>query len=346
MPLTHSTVWWPRHRLFLSLGRHRYDLATRALVMGILDCTTDSFHDDGSHFNLDRFFERAEQLIREGADLLDMGGVKAGPGPQVTEEEELDRVVPVIASLRDRFDLPLSADTWRTSVARAAFEAGAVVGNDMSGFADPEYLSVAAAAGASVVATHARLSPRVPDHAPHLDDVVAEVEDFLLMRAERALLSGIPADHIILDAGLELGKTAHQSLLLLQGSARLASLGYPLLLSSSDKTPLGVPPELGFCERRNASLAAAAAGIAGGCRLIRVHDVTGTCKVRDLLAAILESAPQHGAGPEGAGPVRAGVEEAGVEEARVEEAGPEEAAVDRAGPQQAGETALGPGMLR
>ena len=326
MPLTHSTVWWPRHRLFLSLGQHRYDLATRALVMGILDCTTASFYDHGSHFNLDRFFERAEQFVREGADVLDVGGVRAGPGPQVTEEEELDRVVPVIASLRDRFDVPLSADTWRASVARAAFEAGAVVGNDMSGFADPEYLLVAAAAGASVVATHVRLSPRVPDPAPHYDDVVAEVERFLLMRAERALLSGIPADHIILDAGLDLGKTADQSLLLLQSSARLASLGYPLLLSSSDKTFLGVLPELGVGERRNTSLAAAAAGIAGGCRLIRVHDGVGICTVRDLLAAILESAPQHGIGPE---------------EAAVDRAG-----VDRAGPEQANEAALGSGMLR
>jgi dihydropteroate synthase len=239
----------------------------------------------------------------------------------VTEEEELDRVVPVIASLRDRFDLPLSADTWRASVARAAFEAGAVVGNDMSGFADPEYLSVAAAAGASVVVTHMRLSPRAPDPAPHHDDVVAEVERFLLMRAERALLGGIPADHIVLDAGLGLGKTADQSLLLLQSSARLASLGYPLLLSSSNKTFLGAFAEPGVGERRNASLAAAAAGIAGGCRLMRVHDVAGTCKVRDLLAAILESVPRHGIGPEGAGPVEAA-------------------------PVEAGETALGPGMLR
>ena len=114
--------------------------------------------------------------------MLDVGGVKAGPGPEVTEEEELDRVVPVIASLHERFDVPLSVDTWRASVAAAAFEAGAVLGNDISGFADPDYLAAAAAAGASVVATHIRLSPRVPDPEPHYDDVVAEVERFLLDR--------------------------------------------------------------------------------------------------------------------------------------------------------------------
>jgi dihydropteroate synthase len=234
-----------------------------------------------------------------------VGGVKAGPGPEVTEQEELDRVVPVIATLVERFDVPISVDTWRASVAAACFEAGAVVGNDISGFADPGYLSAASAAGASVVATHIRLSPRVPDPAPHYDDVVAEVERFLLACAERAQKSGVPAEHVILDAGLDLGKTAAQSLLLLQSSARLASLGYPLLLSSSNKTFLGVLLGLEIGERREASLASAALGIAGGCRLVRVHDVAGTCRVRDLLAAIGESAPRDLAGLDEAGPLRA-----------------------------------------
>jgi len=261
--------------------------------MGILNRTTDSFYDHGAYFDLDRFFDRADQLVREGADVLDVGGVKAGPGPEVTEEEELDRVVPVIAALHARFDVPLSVDTWRASVASAAFDAGAAVGNDISGFADPGYLPAAAAAGATVVATHIRLAPRVPDPTPHYADVVAEVERFLVERAERALAAGLAADHVIVDAGLDLGKTAEQSLLLLQRSAALASLGYPLLLSSSNKTFLGVVLEIALDERRSASLASAAMGIAGGCRLVRVHDVAGTCKVRDLLAAICEVAA-HG----------------------------------------------------
>lgn len=292
MPPPVSAIFRPRRPVFLQLGGRGYDLTTRALVVGILNRTKDSFYDHGSYFELDRFFERAEQLVKEGADVLDVGGVKAGPGPEVTEEEELERVVPVIASLRERFDVPLSVDTWRASVAAAAFSAGAVLGNDISGFADPAYLSAAAVAGASVVATHIRLSPRVPDPDPHYEDVVAEVERFLLARAENALSNGIGADRIVLDAGLDLGKTAEQSLLLLQSSARLASLGYALLLSSSNKTFLGVLLGLGIGERREASLASAAMGIAGGCRLVRVHDVAGTCKVRDLLAAIAESAPE------------------------------------------------------
>ncbi len=259
--------------------------------MGILNRTTDSFYDKGSYFALDRFFARAEQLVDEGADLLDVGGVKAGPGPEVTLAEELDRVVPVIGALKERFGVPLSVDTWRAQVAAAAFEEGAVLGNDISGFADPDYLPVAARAGASVVATHIRLAPRVPDPAPQYDDVVAEVERFLLERAEHARSAGIAAERIIFDAGLDLGKTPKQSMLLLRNSDRLASLGYPLLLSSSNKTFLGALLNLAIDERREASLGAAALGIIGGCRLLRVHDVARTCKVRDLLQAIMEAVP-------------------------------------------------------
>ena len=156
--------------------------------------------------------------MAEGADLLDVGGVKAGPGPEVGEAEELERVVPAIEALRARFDVPLSVDTWRAAVAAAPSRAGAVVGNDISGFADPDYLRVAAEAGASVVATHIRLEPRVADPEPHYDDVVATVAGFLTDRATRAEQAGIPPERIMIDAGLDLGKTAEQSLCLLRAS--------------------------------------------------------------------------------------------------------------------------------
>ena len=274
----------------LALGARTYDVTTTALVMGILNRTPDSFFDQGAHFGLDDLLRRAEQLVAEGADLLDVGGVKAGPGPEVGEEEELERVVPAIEAIRDRFDVPVSIDTWRAKVAGAAFSAGAVVGNDISGFADPDYLPVCAAAGATVVATHIRLAPRVADPQPHYDDVVREVREFLADRASRARRAGIPPERIVVDAGLDLGKTAEQSLTLLRQSQRLAELGHPLLLSASNKTFLGRALDLEIDARGPASLAAAAIGIIGGCRLVRAHDVKGTRRVCQVVAAVLEAA--------------------------------------------------------
>lgn len=274
----------------LTLGDNHHDVATRALVMGILNRTPDSFFDKGAFYAMDRFLARAEDLVGSGADILDVGGVKAGPGPDVSEQEELDRVVPAVAALRDRFGVALSVDTWRASVARECYDAGAVVGNDISGFADPAYLAVAAEAGATVVATHIRLKPRVRDPEPvYPEGVVEAVRSFLVTRVRMAEAAGIAPERIVIDAGLDLGKTTAQSVALLRESQRLAELGYPLLLSASNKTFLGELLGLSIDERGPASLAAAALGIAGGCRILRVHDVAGSCRVRDVLAAVLSA---------------------------------------------------------
>ena len=273
----------------LVLGARSYDITTRALVMGILNRTPDSFYDRGATFALDALVRRADEMVADGVDLFDVGGVKAGPGPEVSEAEELDRVLTTVVAVHARFDVPISVDTWRASVAREAFAAGAVLGNDISGFGDPDYLPVAAAAGASVVATHIRLAPRVADPDPVYVDVVATVAAFLRTRAGRARGAGIPADRIMVDAGLDLGKTAVQSERLLRASDTLAAIGYPLLLSASNKTFLGVLFGLEIGERRSASLAAAALGVSRGCRVLRVHDVAGTRRVRDAIAAVLEA---------------------------------------------------------
>ncbi len=275
--------------LVVALGERRVDVTHRALVMGVLNRTTDSFYPPAATYDLDAFLRRAERLVDEGADLLDVGGVRAGPGEEVTEDEELERVVPAIAELRRRFDVPLSVDTWRAGVAVAAFGAGAVVGNDISGFADEAYLPAAAEAGATVVATHIRLRPRVADPEPHYEDVTASVVAFLEERREWARAAGLGDEQIVLDAGLDLGKTTAQSLRLLRDSDVLAALGSPLLLSASNKTFLGALFDLAVTERREASLAAAALGVIGGCRILRVHDVAGTVRVRDALAAVSEA---------------------------------------------------------
>jgi len=271
----------------LRLGTTEHDLTTRTLVMGILNRTPDSFFDAGAHFGLDDLLVRADQLVAEGADLLDVGGVKAGPGPEVSEEEELDRVAPSVEALRARFDVPLSVDTWRSKVLAQACTAGAVVGNDISGFADDDYLPAAAAAGATVVATHIRLQPRVADPNPVYGDLVGEVRAFLVERVARARAAGIDEDQIIVDAGLDLGKTPAQSLTLLRESAALADLGPPLLLSASNKRFLGALLDLDIGERRIASHAAHALGIARGCRVIRVHDVRGAKRVCAVIDAVL-----------------------------------------------------------
>ncbi len=273
----------------LRLGSNVYDLSSRALVMGILNRTPDSFYDRGRYWDLDDFYSLAEKLVGEGADLLDVGGVKAGPGPEVTEAEEMDRVVPAIAGLASRFDVPLSVDTWRASVAREAYRTGATVGNDISGFADPKYLSEAAQAGATVVATHIRLGPRIADPEPVYSDVVHDVSDYLRERASWASEAGIDDSRIVIDAGLDLGKTASQSAELLRASDRLASLGWPLLLSASNKTFLGVRFDLELAERREATIAAHCVGVCLGCRIIRAHDVRSARRVADTVAEILQA---------------------------------------------------------
>jgi dihydropteroate synthase len=164
------------------------------------------------------------------------------------------------------------------------------MGNDISGFADPDYLPVSAAAGATVVATHIRLAPRVPDPEPQYGDVVAAVRQFLEERAERARTAGIAPERIVIDAGLDLGKTWQQSLVLLHRSDDLAGLGYPVMLSASNKPFLGRLLDLAVTERRAASLVAAALGMSRGCRIVRAHDVRGTRRVCEMIAAVLEAA--------------------------------------------------------
>jgi dihydropteroate synthase len=258
--------------------------------MGIVNRTTDSFYDHGAHFALDHAVRHAEDLAAAGADIIDVGGVRAGAGPEVSVDEEIDRVVPAITAIRERLGVPISVDTWRAEVADASFEAGAVLGNDISGFGDPDYLAVAQRHGASVVATHIRLVPRLDDPDPVYPDgdVVSAVERALLERLARANAAGLEDDRVIFDAGLDLGKTTPQSLELLGASSRLASLGPALLLSASNKGFLGELLSLGIDERQQASVSAVALGVTLGCRILRVHDVQSAGRAARTVLAILD----------------------------------------------------------
>lgn len=273
--------------MFLALGDTRFDITTRALVMGILNRTPDSFFDGGQYWDFDEFLRKAERLVDEGADFLDVGGVKAGPGPEVTPSEEMERVVPAIEALRARFDLPLSVDTFRASVLEESLMAGASVGNDISGFSDPAYLPTAAAHGASVVTTQVRIGPRIPDPEPIYADVRRDVVAFLRVRAQAALDAGIPRERIMVDAGLDLGKNPAMSAELLRHSDDLVELGFPVFLSASNKGFLGELAGTEVDDRRDATMGAHALGIALGCRVLRAHDVKGNRRLADMMSEVL-----------------------------------------------------------
>ena len=266
-------------RVRLRLGSVEHDLTTRTLVMGVLD-RAPSFLGTAGGAVPDDLLRRAEAVVEEDADVLDVGGVPAGPGPPVGEAEELERLVPVVEALRARFDVPLSIDTWRGRVAVEACAAGAAVVHDGSGFVDPDYLPAAAEAGAVVVVTHTRLPPDTVD-------VVEEVHSFLARQVVAATAAGIGDDRIVVDPGLDVGKSPAQSLTLLRESAALAGLGPPLRLDTSDKRFLGRLLDLEAGERRVAGHAAAALGIARGCRIVRTNDVRGARRVAAVLEALL-----------------------------------------------------------
>lgn len=273
----------------LLLGPHEFDITTRAIVMGILNRTPDSFFDGGQYFDFDDFVAKAEGLVADGADFLDIGGVRLKPGDEVTAEEELERVVPAVEAVAKRFDIPISVDTFRASVARACFEAGAVVGNDTSGFADPDYLLAAAEHGASVVASHVRLAPRVADPEPVYDDLVPDIVAYLKERADWAIDVGIPPERIMLDHALDLGKTFAMSADLFRRSEEIAALGFPTFLSASNKGFLGLLTGAEVGNRGAATHAAHALGIAKGCRVLRAHDVKGTRRVADTMSELLQA---------------------------------------------------------
>lgn len=270
----------------LRLKNNFFDLDERSLVMGILNRTRDSFFDRGAYFELDAFLQRAETLVMQGADILDIGGVKAGPGPEVSESEELDRVIPAVELLKARFDVPLSVDTWNTNVIQEALRKGAVLANDISGFGSSGYLEAVAKHGAAVVATHIRLVPRVADPEPTYGDLRSEVANFLVQRIERAIASGIDRESILIDAGFDLGKSTIQSMELLLATEELVSLGFPVLISASNKGFVGEVLKKDIQGRRIGSLAAASIAAVKGAKVFRVHDVAGTRQVIDVVTAI------------------------------------------------------------
>ncbi|NDU74141.1 dihydropteroate synthase [Actinomadura sp. DSM 109109] len=255
--------------------------------MAIINRTPDSFHDRGRTFALDKALVAVENALAHEADWLDIGGVPFAPGPPVSIEDEIDRVVPVIEGARSRTDAVISVETYRPEVARAAFAAGADVLNNTSGLHDPALADVVAETGTTLIITHSLADPRTPYPRPRYDDVVTEVADFLRARIALAEKRGVPADRIIIDPGHDLNKNTHHSLELTRRLPEIARLGHPLLVAVSNKDFIGETLERAQQDRVEGTLATLVVSILGGARIVRVHDVPEARQAVNMVESIL-----------------------------------------------------------
>jgi dihydropteroate synthase len=260
-----------------------------ALVMGVVNVTPDSFSDGGRFFDPQAAVERGLQLVAEGADLLDIGGESTRPGAEpVGEAEELRRVLPVIERLAGQVPVPLSIDTQKPGVARAALATGAAIVNDIAANrASPEMWEVVGAAGAGYVAMHMQGTPQTMQQAPTYADVVAAVQGFFADRLTRLAVAGVAPARVVLDPGIGFGKTAAHNLDLLARIAEFSSLGRPLLLGVSRKSFLGTLLGVEAERRLPGALACTVWAAREGVRLFRTHDVGATVQALRMTEAIV-----------------------------------------------------------
>lgn len=249
--------------------------------MGIVNVTPDSFSDGGRFFDFERALAHGERLIAEGADLLDIGGESTRPGAaEVGVDEELARVIPLVRALRDRA-VPISVDTSKPEVMRAALAEGAAIVNDVRALQAPGAVDAVAASDCGIVLMHMQGEPRTMQADPRYGDVVREVGDFLRARRDALVAAGVARERIVLDPGFGFGKTVAHNFTLLARLHELAALGQPLLAGLSRKSMLGHATGRAVGERVHASVAAALLAVQRGARIVRVHDVAAT---RDALA--------------------------------------------------------------
>jgi len=266
-----------------------FDLSAGPIVMGILNVTPDSFSDGGSYLDPSKAVERGLEMAEQGADIIDVGGESTRPGAEpVTEEEEIKRVMPVVESLARKLKVPVSIDTCKSAVARAAIEAGASIVNDISGLGfDPGLAKTAAEAKAGLVLMHIQGSPRDMQVNPCYTDVVSEVAQDLAKSMKLAVGSGVEKERIALDPGIGFGKDLEHNLKLLNNLKTLAALGRPVVVGASRKSFIG---KLGCGDspkgRLPGSLAAAVAAAANGASVLRVHDVAETRQALKVAVAI------------------------------------------------------------
>lgn len=283
----------------LRLGARTF-VSTDFAVMAIVNRTPDSFFDKGATFGFDAAVRRIDQVVAEGADIVDIGGVKAGQGPPVEEADEIARTVDLVAEVRNRHpDLVISVDTYRSRVADALCAAGAHLVNDTWAGSDPCLAEVAARWGAGLVCSHTGgQQPRTDPHRVRYADVVADVIEGTTMLAERAVAAGVRRDGILIDPTHDFGKNTYHSLELTRRLGELVDTGWPVLVSLSRKDFVGETLGLPVDARLPGTLAATAVSAWHGARVFRAHDVAATRQVVDMVASIKgdrrPAAPQRG----------------------------------------------------
>ncbi len=282
----------------LQIGRHALQL-DRARIMAVLNVTPDSFSDGGRFIGLDAALTQAQRLVEEGADLLDIGGESTRPGAvEVSVDAEIARVVPVIEAIASRFDLPISIDTSKPEVMRAAVAAGAGLINDVNALRAEGALEAVAALRVSVCLMHMQGEPRTMQDAPHYDDVVGEVKRFLADRVLSCQMAGIDKKRIVIDPGFGFGKSLEHNLALLAQLGQFASIEAPLLVGLSRKRMIGAITGREMDQRVAGSAAAALLAVERGACIVRVHDVAATRDALSMYQALrpFEKAPKRSAG--------------------------------------------------
>ena len=276
----------------LKLGHREFD-DDALLVMAIVNRTPDSFYDKGATWQEEKAFDRVRQVVAEGAEIVDIGGIKAAPGEEIDAEEEKRRVVGFVAAVREEFpDLVISVDTWRAEVGRAVCEAGADLLNDAWGGYDAELAAVAGEYGAALVCTHTGgMVPRTRPHRVQYDDVVADVITSTVVYAERAVAAGVDPHSVLIDPAHDFGKNTWHSLEVTRRLDEMTATGWPVLVSLSNKDFVGETLDVPVGERLTGTLAATAICAWHGARVYRVHQVPETRQVLDMVASIRGARP-------------------------------------------------------
>ncbi|MEC2076620.1 dihydropteroate synthase [Metabacillus fastidiosus] len=277
-----------KQKQVITCGKYTLDYSKKTYVMGILNMTPDSFSDGGRYVDIDKAVEHAKEMIKNGADIIDVGGESTRPGfDAVTAEEELERVVPVIKRLAKEIDVPISIDTYKAEVAEKAIEAGATIINDIWGAkADPEMAAVAARFDVPIILMHNRNNK---DYEHLIKDMISDLNESISIVKQ----AGVKDEKIILDPGIGFAKTMQDNLAVMNHLHEFSELGYPVLLGTSRKTFIGHVLDLPPNERVEGTGATVCLGIAKGCQFVRVHDVLEITRMTKMMDAMLNKGVEN-----------------------------------------------------